>query len=201
MTSTCLVRSSSGVVDPLDEPKSARGLLLLAAVAALILWQLPYGPQALYPLTLLATYAHEMGHGLTALFLGGSFDRMSMFADGSGLAEWHGELGRIGVALVAAGGLIGPSVAGVLLLLASRDARRGRILLGLFGALLLASMLLFVRNVFGFVFIGAMGAGALLGARLLSRTAAAFVVQLIAVVLCLAVFRDLDYMFSAGATV
>ncbi|MBK7003394.1 MAG: M50 family metallopeptidase [Rhodoferax sp.] len=51
-----------------------RTLLLLSTGAIVTLWQLPYGHQVLYPLTLLATYAHEMGHGMTALLLGAEFD-------------------------------------------------------------------------------------------------------------------------------
>ena len=45
---------------PTPASADSPGLLLLAAGAIVIAWQVPYGPQALYPLTLLATFAHEM---------------------------------------------------------------------------------------------------------------------------------------------
>ena len=50
--------------------EDSHGMLLLAVLVIVVAWQVPYGPQALYPLTLLATFAHEMGHGLTALLAG-----------------------------------------------------------------------------------------------------------------------------------
>lgn len=57
-----------------DTSMSSRWLLILSTTAIVIIWQLPYGRQMLYPLTLLATYAHELGHGLSALLLGEKFD-------------------------------------------------------------------------------------------------------------------------------
>ena len=44
------------------------------------------GPLA-RPLVLLATLMHELGHGLAALMLGGSFAQLQLWADGSGVAS------------------------------------------------------------------------------------------------------------------
>jgi hypothetical protein len=175
--------------------------LLLAAALTVLLWQLPFGPTALYPFTLLATYAHELGHGLTALLLGGEFDALRMFPDGSGVAEWRGDVGRLGRGLVAAGGLVGPSVAGALLLVASRRVERARPLLALLGASMLLSALFFARGLFAPLFVIAVGLVLLALALRAPRAASLFTLQLVAVQLCLAVFRDLDYMFSEGGIV
>jgi hypothetical protein len=183
-------------------PASASpGLLLLAATAIVVAWQVPYGPQLLYPLTLLATFAHEMGHGLAALLVGGSFDRLSLHADGSGLAEWRGEVGRLGSATIAAGGLIGPTVAGVALLLLAGSTRRARLLLWVFAAGLTLCVAIWVRNPFGIVFLVATAAALAAAGRWLGDSGAAFLLHLLAAVLCLSWFRDLDYMFSASAVV
>ena len=64
--------------------------LLLAVATIIVVWQLPYGPQVLYPLSLLATFAHELGHGLAALLAGEEFEYLLLHADGSGLAAWRG---------------------------------------------------------------------------------------------------------------
>lgn len=182
-------------------PASASpGLLLLAAATIVVAWQLPYGPQALYPLSLLATFAHEMGHGLTTLLVGEHFDRLLLHADGSGLAEWRGDPGRLARAAIAAGGLLGPSVAGVALLLAG-SPRRARTLLGVFAAGLVFCVVLWVRNPFGMAFLLATAAVFAAAGRWLGDFAAAFVLHLLAAVLCLSWFRDLDYMFSAGVVV
>jgi len=183
-------------------PASASpGLLLLAAAAIVVAWQVPYGPLALYPLTLLATFAHEMGHGLAALVLGGDFDRLLLHADGSGLAVWRGEGGRLARAAIAAGGLLGPTVAGVALLLLAGSTRRARVLLWVFAAGLAFCVAMWVRNPFGMAFLLATALALAAAGRWLGDFGAAFLLHLVAAVLCLSWFRDLDYMFSASAVV
>jgi len=186
---------------PTDEPVSSRALLMLSIAAIAVVWRLPYGQQVLYPFSLLATYAHEMGHGLAALLVGAEFDRLALYANGSGLAQWHGSPGRLGSALVAAGGLLGPSVAGVTLLLLSRSARNARILLAVLAAFVFLTLILWARNPFAIGFLLATSAVFALCARWLPGLAAAFLLQFIAALLCLAWYRDLDYMFSAHAFV
>ena len=181
-----------------------RTLLLLSTGTIVTLWQLPYGHQVLYPLTLLATYAHEMGHGMTALLLGAEFDQLFLYADGSGLALWHGNPGRMATAAIAAGGLMGPTLAGVVLLLLSRSPRHARMVLGAVAVLIAASVLLWVRNAFGLVFLSACAATLAIAGRILPDRAAVFVLHLMAATLCLSWFSDLNYMFSdyavAGGT-
>jgi hypothetical protein len=181
--------------------RNARGLLLLAALITLIAWQFPAGQLALYPFTLLATYAHEMGHGLTAWLLGANFDSLKLYADGSGLAAWSGPLGRIGRALVAAGGLVGPSVAGSAILVMSRRPRWARGILWAMGAFMGLSAITVTRNGFGFVFVVVAGALLVLAGLRAPSKVAAGLVQVLGVELCVSVFRDLSYMFSAGAQV
>ncbi|MFZ4625632.1 MAG: M50 family metallopeptidase [Rhodoferax sp.] len=175
--------------------------LMLAGAAIALIWQLPYGTLLLYPLTLLATYAHEMGHGLTALLLGASFDQMLLHADGSGMALWHGNPGRMATALIAAGGLLGPTLAGIGLLLLSGSARFARAVLLLLALLLILSAAVWSRNAFGIGFLLAWAIVLALAAKVLPAAMAAFVLHLIAVTLCLSWFTDLDYMFSAQAVV
>lgn len=178
-----------------------RHTILLIAVVTVVVWQVPYGPQVLYPLTILATYAHEMGHGLTALSMGASFDTLKMYADGSGLAHWHGDVGRIGRALIAAGGLVGPSIAGAGLLVLTRKPRLARWVLYALGGLMLLSVLLVVRSLFGFLFVTAIGLGLAGVAHLKRGRLAPLTLQLVGVQLCLAIFRDVGYMFSPGGLV
>lgn len=179
----------------------SRTLLILSVLAVVAVWQLPYGKQILYPLTLFATFAHEMGHGLTAMLLGEHFDQLRLYADGSGLALWYGDPGRMARALIAAGGLVGPSFAGVGLLLLARTPRRARAVLVGLAALIAISVALWVRNPFGIVFLLVLAGLLGLAARVLPDYGAASLVSFIAVALCLSWFADLDYMFSAYAEV
>jgi hypothetical protein len=190
------------MADPVVAPESSgRGVLLLAALVAVVGWQLPYGPQVLYPLTLLATYVHEMGHGVTAMLVGARFESLMMHPDGSGLAMWVGSPGRIGRGIVAAGGLVGPSFVGAVVLTTSRWPWAARAMLILGAVVMGASALLFAGNIFAWAFTIAGAVLLTLAARFLPRGAAAFVLQFLGVMLCLSVFRDLDYMFSEGGMV
>ncbi len=182
-------------------PNNGRLVLLVAALVAVIGWQIPYGPQILYPFTLLATYVHEMGHGLTAMVVGAKFTSLVLHPDGSGVASWIGSPGRLGRGLVAAGGLVGPSLVGATVLAMSRWPRLARPLLLLGAAVMGASALLYAGNLFAWIFILGMALLLTLAARMLPGNGAAFALQLIGVLLCMAVFRDVDYMFSEGGLV
>lgn len=179
----------------------SRSLLFLTTAAIVVIWQLPFGHQVLYPLTLLASYAHEMGHGLTALLTGAEFEKLALYADGSGQATWRGDPGRLAGAAIAAGGLVGPTVAGTGLLLLTRSPRYARLVLAALAALLAVSVAWLVRNAFGVAFLLALSAALGLAARVLSTHRAAFLLHVMAVTLCLSWFSDLDYMFSAYAVV
>ena len=63
------------------------GRLILAGFIVIALPSLPFGNYLVYPFTILTTWFHEMGHGLTALVMGQDFVRLQIFANGSGLAE------------------------------------------------------------------------------------------------------------------
>lgn len=180
---------------------SSRGLLLLAITVIAIVWHLPYGQLALYPFTLLATLAHEIGHGLTALLVGAEFDRLALHADGSGMAHWHGSVGPLARAAIAAGGLLGPTVAGVALLLLARSARVTRLLLAGLSLLILAVLALWARNPFAIGFLLVTATFLAAAARWLADGAAAFLLHFLAALLCLAWLRDLGYMFSAQAVI
>ncbi|XDE62872.1 M50 family metallopeptidase [Arthrospira platensis BEA 1257B] len=69
--------------------------LVVAAIATIILWQFYWGNYVLYPFSILATWFHEMGHGLTAILLGGNFHKLLLFPNGSGLAYNSGNFGSL----------------------------------------------------------------------------------------------------------
>ena len=62
--------------------KKNRASWIFAGVIAgtVALYLVPYGRYVAYPLLLLSTFAHEMGHGLTALVMGGTFESLVMSA-------------------------------------------------------------------------------------------------------------------------
>lgn len=146
--------------------------LALALIASLILWQLPYGGIVLYPFKLLATWMHEVSHGLVMLAVGVGFDRMDVYPDGSGLAFADGSAGAIGKALIAAAGYMGTPLWGVAMLWTGQDPLGARRALAVIGALLGVTVLLFIANPFGQLAIG-LTAAVVLGVALLLRGRAA----------------------------
>lgn len=127
-------------------PRSA--ILIAAAALFVVSHYIPFGDVALYPLTLFTTWVHEMGHGLTALIVGGRFESLDIFRNAGGQAYAFAAWGWPD-ALVAAGGLLAPPILGSAILAVVHGPRRSRILLGALALALVASMVLFVRTPVG----------------------------------------------------
>ncbi len=177
---------------------AAAALVLSVAVTAIVYF-VPYGEYAAWPLLLLSTLAHELGHGLTALVLGGNFESFALWSDGSGRALYSGSFGRLARAAVSAGGLVGPAVLAGLLFLAGRRGDWSRCALGALGVTLVIAEVLVVRNLFAWVFVGAV-AGALLGVGLKAKGAVAQLTAVfLAIQLSLSVFSRGDYLFTDTA--
>jgi hypothetical protein len=125
--------------------------ILLFAIFTVILWQIPYGMLILYPFTILSTWFHEMAHGIMALILGGTFHQLEIYADGSGLAMWSGNLfgGNFGKALVALAGPLGPTLAGALLIVLSKNEKKLKAILYTFSAILAFSVIYWIRSIYG----------------------------------------------------
>lgn len=177
----------------------ARLVLTVSVAVTALLYLVPYGRYLAYPLMLLSTLAHEMGHGVTALLVGGSFERFVMWPDGSGMAAWSGEPTRLRTAAVAAGGLVGPAVAAALAFAFGRTARGARRTLTVIAAVLSLALLLVVRNFFGAFFVALLLVGCLATARKASGEVAQLVLVFLAVQLALSVFSRSDYLFTPVA--
>lgn len=121
------------------------------ALLTIILWRVPFGMLVLYPFTILSTWFHEMAHGIMALILGGSFHQLEIYADGSGLAVWSGNLflGNVGKAIVAAAGPLGPTAAGAILIILSKKDKHLKKILYTFSAILAFSVIYWVRSIYG----------------------------------------------------
>jgi hypothetical protein len=177
--------------------------LITAAVVTVLLWQFSWGNYVLYPFTILATWFHEMGHGLMASLLGGKFNQLLVFANGSGLAE-HSvphSFGPFRHALVAAAGPMGPPIAGAGLILASRRFRSAQVSLVVLGTILLLSTLIWVRSIFGLMMIPALGVVTLLIGIYGSPRVRGFAVQFLGVQASISTYQQIDYLFSRGAVI
>ena len=186
-----------------EDQRQRLALLLGIAVVSIILWQTTLGSLLLYPFTILATWFHEMGHGIAAMLTGRGFERLLIFADGSGVAESLRPADGYGLtdALVAASGPLGPAIAGALLIVSSRSPDATRNALAVLGAALVLSTLIWVRSPTGWLVLPALGiaivALALRGSQPLQR----LVIQLLGVQAAIGAWKQFGYLFSPGGTV
>lgn len=158
-----------------------------------------WGRYLLLPFVLLSTWAHEMGHGLTAIAVGGDFDHLVLRSDMGGYAVHRGVTGFFGRPLVSMGGLLGPSVAGgAVIVAAARSEKACRVVLYVLVGALAVSLLVWIRPFFSFGFVAMLVIGAALaGLALKARDdVKLFVTQFIGIQLCLGSLQDIDYMFT-----
>lgn len=179
--------------------KRARLMLLGSVVVTLALFWVPYGHTIGYPLVLISTLVHELGHGIAAILAGGDFVRFVMFDDGSGYAV-HTQVGSdFGRAFISAGGLCGPAIAAAACFVAGRTPTWSKRLLAVFGIGLVLAMVLVVRNGFGLFFCAVLAAiciGIAFRARAeISQLAIVF----LGVQLALSVYSRGDYLFMQYA--
>jgi peptidase M50B-like protein len=136
--------------------------LAFALLASLLLWNLPFGGVLLYPFKLLATWLHELSHGLAMIVTGAGFDHVLIYRDTSGLAYGRSASGGISRAVIAAAGYMGTPLWGALLLVVTPNARLARWALLLFAGLLIGTALTVIDlpngDPFGPWAIGAIGA-------------------------------------------
>lgn len=179
------------------------GLLAGIAVDSIILWQTTIGSLLLYPFTILATWFHEMGHGIAAMLTGSRFERLLIFPDGSGVALSLRpvDASPLATALISASGPLGPAIAGSLLIIASRSDKTTRAALILLGAALVVSTIIWVRSFTGWLILPALGIAVL--ALALRGTAAQqrFAIQLLGVQACISVWQQFGYLFSSGGSI
>jgi hypothetical protein len=176
--------------------RRANVALLFSIAITVFLYFVPLGSALAYPLVLLSTLAHELGHGLAAVAMGCSFDRFVLFADGSGAAMTSGNPGRFASAFISAGGLVGPAVAAAGCFEVGRRARTARAALLLAGVLLAVAVLLLIRNLFGVFFVGTLAGLCIFIGTKGSAEATQFTTVFLGVQMALSVFSRSDYLFT-----
>lgn len=176
----------------------ARLVLIASVVVTILLYTVPYGHVLAYPLLLLSTLAHELGHGVAALLSGGSFVRFHMWADGSGMAVTATTAGWK-QAFVAFGGLVGPAVVAALAFVVGRSDRGARRALLVIAVVLLLALVLVVRGSFAVLFVAVVTLVCWLVGRRGPAEAAQLVLIFFAVQLALSVFSRVDYLFTPTA--
>lgn len=186
---------------PAEAPTTPRRALVTAAIVALVIEHLvPFGHLILYPFTLLATWVHEMGHGLTALMVGGSFSSLDVFRDASGLAHINTARG-LPSALAAMGGLLAPPFVGAATLALARGPKRARLVLLALSLALVVSLAVWVRSLAGWIAMPLVAAVvAAFGVWGSDRERVVFA-QFVGLLLGFDTLARVDYLFTGAVTI
>lgn len=140
-----------------------------------------------------------MGHGLTALLVGGTFEHLEIYENGGGVA--YSNLGgtylpvNIASALMAAGGLFGPVITGSILIASAKYHKSSMIVLRLLVGLMLLSLFLWIRSFWGIVVMSGYVA-VLIGITLLkSRKLEVITILFLGIQSVLSTYLQLNYLF------
>ncbi len=178
-------------------------ILAVFGIISILIWQIPGGFYILYPFTILSTWFHEMGHGITVVIFGGDFHYIDIYSNGSGLAVHSGSLffGNIGRAFVAAGGPFGPTIAGALIIASTKKEKISLFLLPALGLILLLSVVFYVRSIFGILVITLFAVIILYISFKTDTKWRLLTLQLLGVQACLSVYMNIGYLFSKGSNI
>jgi hypothetical protein len=171
--------------------------LLIALLASLLLWNVPYGQYALYPFKLFATWLHESSHGVVMLITGAGFDHMAIYRDTSGLAYPHHGVNSAAQAAISSAGYVGTAFFGGVFLISGRTPRGTRIVLAAVGVAMLLSVALFIRNGFGMSVVSVFGAVLGILAWKSAEPAAAFTLHFLAAQSCINAVLDIRVLFGS----
>lgn len=169
--------------------------LILALLASLLLWSLPFAGFVLYPFKLLSTWVHEMWHGAAMIVTGAGFSRLEVYRDTSGIAFPSHAFGGPAVAVIASAGYMGAALLGSLLLVLSQRWHRSRTALVGLALLLALSLLLWVRNDFGQGVVAIGTIAFLILARFAPQPLAVFVANFVAAQACINAVLDIRILF------
>ena len=190
----------------MTDRRSELRTLALALLASMVAWNLPFGGLLLYPFKLLATWLHELSHGIAMLATGAGFDRVVIYRDTSGLAYARRAVGPLGSGVIAGAGYMGTPLWGAILLVVSRDARAARRALLVLAALLVVTAILVVapdRNgdEFGLWATAAMGGTIAALALALPERGRMFFAHFIAAQACINALLDIRVLLRPSQVV
>ena len=170
-----------------------------AAVAvSLVVSLTPWAEFILYPFRLFTTWVHECGHALMTVLVGGRVASITIEPDASGLTHSLVPVGRITGGLVASSGYLGAAVVGCLLMAATRVEKWAHVILMGLGAFMLLTLVLWMRNLFGFVVVLAWGVVLVTLARKGIANALRFLLSLLAIQVALNSVYDIRALFLIG---
>lgn len=145
--------------------------LFAIVIAVFALWSTP----VVLPLKLLVVFFHELAHGLVAILTGGRVESLSVnFQQGGEV--WTRGGSRF---LTLSAGYLGSLLIGAVLLLAALRTRADRAILTGLGVLMIAVLVLYVRDIPAALIISGTGGALILAGRYLAEPACDLILRVI----------------------
>ena len=167
---------------------------LIGVLAVLALLWLFWGTRWVYPAHILVTFLHEASHGLAAVLTGGSIERITVEADGSGLCFTRGGWRLF---IIPAGYLGSMFWGSLILILACRTHWDKYVSLAL-GLALMALTVVYVRSWFGFAGGLVLGAALASSGRWLAEDLNDALLTVIGSASCLCALFDFSVLLRSG---
>jgi Peptidase M50B-like len=169
--------------------------LWMAAVVSFVASLTPSNRYLLYPFKVFTTWIHECGHAVMTVWVGGSVHAISIEPDTSGLTASVVPPTRVAQALVASAGYLGAALVGCLLMAAARVDKWARPILWAVGAFMLLTLVIWIRNAFGFAVVLFWAAALIAIAHRGTGNLPRFVLSLLAIQVALASIYDIRVLF------
>jgi len=167
----------------------------VAVAVSLLVSLTPWAEILLYPFKLFTTWVHESGHAVMTVLMGGRVTSITIEPDTSGLTRSLAPAGRAARGLVASSGYLGAAVVGCLLIASLRVEKWARVILLGLGALMLLTLVLWMRNLFGAAVVLAWSLALLALARQGTASALRFLLSLLAIQVALNAVYDIRVLF------
>ncbi len=164
-----------------------------------IVWLVLQVPFARIPILFLSTWAHELGHGMGAVFTGGRFKELTIFPNFSGLAQ-TATANDFQRAMVILLGLLGPSLLGVLMIILTRALNWYRVAIVVLAGLLAISQIWAADSFTRMTLGGGMVILGLIAWKIPSQ-AVLYISHIIAIALCLNALTGFGYFFVGSAEI
>ena len=175
--------------------------LLIAVVIVVVLQNIPSLRFLMYPFNLLATWIHEMGHGLTAEMMGGNFNKLVINADTSGYASYSYNpltMGSMAKATISSAGYMGTAIFGTFMLFFRRKDGFVKAFSVMLSVFMIASLIIYVRSWVGVFFVVPFSALLLFIGLKSSGEINKMVYNFLAAQIALNTVLDIKVLFSVG---
>ncbi|SEC33390.1 Peptidase M50B-like [Tenacibaculum sp. MAR_2009_124] len=173
---------------------------LLLTLLVFILLQLPGLTFIQYPFRLLGTWFHEMGHGISALLVGGQFMHLEIYENGGGVAYSNVSNSylpyHIARAITAAGGLLGATITGSICIVAAKKPRSTTYALATLLFIIILSLILWIRSFWGILILSAFAVGLLIVFKLQNKNLQKSVLLFLGLQAALSSYYELGYVFT-----